>query len=112
MMRPKSAMFYVNSIHGVAKEFVRHVRRRLLDPDGTNRGDFLRETQTYAFKSISLIALDHKLGAFEEEEEEGGGGGSARREEAKRMVQLNEELVSIFPRLAFGVPTWIFLPPR
>ncbi len=101
MMRPKSAMFYIDSIQEVAGEFVDFVRTRL-DSDGVNRGDFLKDCQSFAFESSCLIALDYKLGAFKPE----------NREHVKEIMKNNDLLIELFPKLAFGLPTWMIFPPR
>jgi len=63
MMRLKSALFYVDPIQETAKDFVDYIRKGS-DADGVYTGNFMMDLQTWSFESITLIALDHKVGAF------------------------------------------------
>ena len=61
-MRPKSAMFYLNSLQDISKEFVEYVKRER-DSDGI-KGNFLDDMHRLGFESISFVALDTKMGSL------------------------------------------------
>jgi len=63
MMRPKSAHYYIKPIQETSREFVEYVRKGL-DENKVYSGDILTDLQTWAFESITIIALDYKIGAF------------------------------------------------
>ena len=101
MMRPKSAMFYIKEISEVAKEFVEYVRRNR-DAEGCNKEDFLESVHKYAFESISIIAIDTKMGCLRENPDP----------VMLQKLEVGQKIINIFPKLLFTVPTWNFSPPR
>ena len=62
LMRPKSAMFHLNSIEDVAKDFVDYIKRERNEDLVVN--DFLKDMNTFALEAILVVALDTKLGAL------------------------------------------------
>jgi len=102
MMRPKSALFYAEKIQDTAREFVAFIGKNL-DEKRVNRSNLSLDLFTWALESITIIALDFKLGAFKEEVSE----------EVKTFVDLHLEMGEIFPKLTFGLPIFTWLPnPR
>ena len=62
LMRPKSAHFYLDEIQEVVDEFMDFIKTQRSD-DSTIK-DCLPEIYRYTFESISLIALDARLGCL------------------------------------------------
>ena len=63
LMRPKSAHFYIDDIRKVSEEFMGFIKRQKSKDDNTIK-NFLPELFRYSFESVSLIALDTRLGCF------------------------------------------------
>ena len=102
MMRPKSALFYLDELQVVADDFIEYILRRR-DPETLVNGNFLRELHQWAFESISLAAIDQRMGLLEPNPDE----------EIKRLIKAVEVIVDGFADLAFGVPLYKILPnPR
>ena len=67
MMRPKSAMFYVDQLQEIGDEFVSFIRReRDSNPDRLIP-DLLLPCHRFALESITAIALDTRLGCLDPE---------------------------------------------
>ena len=62
LMRPKSAHFYLDEIQAVADEFMDFIRTQR--SDDSTISNCLPKIYRYTFESISLIALDARLGCL------------------------------------------------
>ena len=102
MMRPKSAMFYVNDTQRVAKDFVQYVRRIRDEKMVNSNEDFLDSFHKYAFEAISLIAINTRMGCFDENPDP----------VMLHKLEVGQQMISLFPKLMFSVPTWNYSPPR
>jgi len=102
MMRPSSALFYVDKIQSLAKELVAFIDRKK-DANHYFPGEFVNNLHAFAFESTVQFALDYKLGIFRENP----------NQEAKRLVDINTKISDNFHSLALGVPFYEYLPnPR
>ena len=64
LMRPKSALFYLDKLQGISQEFVDYIRRER-KPNSDLIPDFLPMTHRFGFESITAIALNSRLGCFD-----------------------------------------------
>ena len=62
LMRPKSAFYYLDEIQNVSDEFMDFIRKKRNDENVIE--NCLPEIYRYTFESISLIALDTRLGCL------------------------------------------------
>eukprot|EP00095_Tigriopus_kingsejongensis_P005254 maker-scaffold353_size198981-snap-gene-0.38 protein:Tk05254 transcript:maker-scaffold353_size198981-snap-gene-0.38-mRNA-1 annotation:"hypothetical protein DAPPUDRAFT_319971" len=101
MMRPKSAMFYIDPLMEVGEDFVIKLKRDCL-PNGTNPGDFLEYAHLFAFEAISVIALDARMGVLKE----------TLDPYTAESLEFGQKFLTGFPDLLMSLPFWRFLPPR
>ena len=68
MMRPKSAMLYIEPLEEIIEEFIEATDRKLASsPDGVSVNDFTSDLYSFALEAVTMIALDQHLGAFKKE---------------------------------------------
>ena len=102
LMRPKSAHFYLNEILKVSQDFVDYIKHKRC-PKTKVIKDCLPEIYLYTFESISLIALDTRLGCLKTQMDP----------EIKQVFQCTQDFLASFEDLFTGVPTWKYYPnPR
>ena len=102
MMRPKSAMFYLDKLQEIGDEFVAYIRReRDRRSDGTIP-DFLLPCHRYALESITAIALDTRLGCLESE----------IPQKVESYMKSIDGIMKTFPRMIISFPFWKYFPPR
>lgn len=65
LMRPKSAMFYIDEIQKVSGEFMNLIRLKR-SQDSNVIKDFLPQLYRYTLESITLIALNTRIGCLNE----------------------------------------------
>ena len=99
LMRPKSAHFYLKEIQEVSDEFMDFIRSQR-SPDRIIK-DCLPEIYRYTLESISLIALDTRLGCMK----------VPMDPEISKTFQASKRVLDSFLPLMHW-PTWKFLPPR
>ena len=99
LMRPRSAHFYLEEIQEVADEFMDFIRSQR-SPEKIIK-DCLPEIYRFTFESISLIALDTRLGCLK----------VPMDPDIARTFQASKRLLESFLPL-IQWPTWKFLPPR
>jgi hypothetical protein len=102
MMRPKSAMFYLDELQEIGDEFVAYIRReRGQRADGTIP-DFLMPCHRYALESITAIALNTRLGCLEPE----------IHTKVETYLKSIDGFMKTFPRMVLSFPSWKYFPPR
>lgn len=65
MMQPKVVRDYVDSVDGVAVDFVERIRR-MRDDNNEVPADFSNEMNKWAMESIACIVFNTRLGIFDE----------------------------------------------
>lgn len=100
LMRPKSALFYLDKISSIADEMVDFVRRER-DSDKMLE-DFLPVAHRFGLESINIIALNSRLGCF----------GNSLPEDVRNYMESIEIIVKKFPDLLLKFPWWKILPRR
>ena len=95
MMRPKSAMHYIEPLEQVVEEFFEYVDRELAaTPDKATIENFTPDLYKYALEAIVMIALDRKLGAFEEN----------LTEETAEMIRHVKSMFEALGEVQLGIP--------
>ncbi len=100
LMRPKSALYYLDDLQDVADDFVQHVRRKTNPETRINEGDLLKDLHMWGFESVSLAALDTRMGLLKANPDE----------EAQRLIKCSALIIENFPDLIFRSPLWNLLP--
>lgn len=90
MMRPKSALYYIDDMEEIASEVVNIIER---DSDSNQCYEINKITQEYALESVAYIFLGNRLGVLRGEED------------GKRLIQLSDELGPL-SQLIIGMPLW------
>lgn len=119
MMRPNSAMFYVDQLNEVTNDFLDHLEGNL-DQELVTQAktiipsfdawwfldlqmappDFLNHLQTFAFESICVPALDTRLGCFQKTPD------PEIKKVLESVIQLNRGL----PDVVYKFPWWKISP--
>ena len=66
LMRPQSAMFYIEKIQEVSKEFVEKIRRERNPRTLVIEQDLLEILHFFTFEAITLVATDNRMGIMRE----------------------------------------------
>ena len=90
MMRPKSALYYIDEMEEIASEVVKIIEE---DSDSNHCYEVNKITQEYALESVAYIFLGNRLGVL-------SGG-----EDGKRLIQLSDELGPLSQYIV-GIPVW------
>ena len=101
LMRLKSAMYYIDDLQEVGQDFVNYIRA-IRNPEDFTVQDILLESHRWAFESITLVALDTRLGCLKVNLDP----------VLKDVFDRTERVLGSFPRVLTSLPTWKFLPPR
>ena len=99
MMRPKSAMFYINQLQEVGQDFINYCRRRR-DKNGIMPEDHVSDLYKFGFESIAVVALDTRLGALDEKVASG----------TEDVLLAMADIINLFPDLMMGFPVWKISP--
>ncbi|KAJ4434892.1 hypothetical protein ANN_23463 [Periplaneta americana] len=99
-MQPRSAKLYVGPIDGVADEFVNKIRR-LKNRDEEMPANFHNELCKWALESISLVALDKRLGCLADN--------LAPDSEQQQMITAGIEIIEGFFKLDYGPSYWKYV---
>jgi len=94
MMRPKSALYYIDEMEDIAVELVEKIAS-LKGEDGKGIEDIHPFIQEYALEAVGCIFLNARLGALKGE----GDGG--------RLIEISEETLPMALKLFF-LPHWTF----
>ncbi|CAG0904012.1 unnamed protein product, partial [Cyprideis torosa] len=104
MMRPRSAMLYLDAISDVCDSFMTHVAH-LLDEKQETPEDFQYELYKWALEAISVVALDTRLGILDINHKPGS--------EADQMIDATNKMFDKLAHLEFApFPFWRFLPTK
>ena len=95
MMRPKSAMFYINQLQDVSRDFVELCRRKR-DANGVMQHNHLVDYHNFGIESIALIALDTRLGCLSEN----------TTDENKKAIDSARTIINEMGDLMMGVPMY------
>ena len=95
MMRPKSAMFYIDQLQDVGNDFVELCRRKR-DANGVMPDNHLDDYHSFGIESIALIAIDTRLGCLNE----------SVLPENKKAIDAAAVLIAEMGELMMGLPTW------
>ena len=102
LMRPKSALYYLNEIDTVAQDFVSLIRLLRSKEDQTI-DNFLPIIYRFTLESICTIALEQRIGCLNEPLDP----------EISKLFKSTKEVLGSYPDFMTGIPTWKFLPnPR
>lgn len=102
LMRPKSAMYFVDKLQVVSDDFVKYIKVARSEKDNSLGDDVLPHIYRFALESISLIALDTRIGCLEKEMDS----------ELNKVFNGIAFFVDAFPELLTRIPTWKFFNPR
>lgn len=68
MMRPKSAIHYMDPLEEIIEEFIEFTdRKRASSSDGVSVNDYLGDLYSFSLEAVTMIALDLRLGGLKEE---------------------------------------------
>ncbi|CAG0884942.1 unnamed protein product, partial [Darwinula stevensoni] len=99
MMKPKSALLYLQPMEKVAKEFVERMKS-IRDANGELPADFINELYKWA---VSLVALDRRLGCLEPN--------LSKDSPPQRMIQAVNDMFAAMNRTEQGaLPWWKIFP--
>ena len=102
LMRPKSALYYLNEIETVAQDFVSLIHLLRSNEDQTIE-NFLPIIYRFTLESICTIALEQRIGCLNEPLDP----------EISKLFQSTKEVLGSYPDFMTSIPTWKFLPnPR
>ena len=102
LMRPKSALYYLNEIENVSQDFVSLIRLLRSKEDQTI-DDFLPIIYRFTLESICTITLEQRIGCLNEPLDP----------EISKLFKSTKEVLGSYPDFMTGIPTWKFLPqPR
>ena len=101
LMRPKSALYYLNEIDAVAHDFVSLIRKLRSKEDQTIE-NFLTTIYRFTFESICTIALEQRIGSLNDPLDP----------EISKLFQAVKEVISSYPDFMIS-QSWKYLPqPR
>ncbi len=100
LMRPKSALFYLEEIQNISNEFMDFLRMQRSKEDKVIR-NALPEIYRFTFEAISFIALDTRLGCLKVPMEP----------ELGKVFAASKQVLSSFESLLIN-PSWKILPRR
>ncbi len=101
LMRPKSALFYIDELQDVSQDFVNFIRA-IRDPDDHTVNNFLPDIYRFTFEAVTLIALDTRLGCLKLDMDP----------EIAEVFQCSQKFLAAFPDIITALPTWKFFGPR
>ena len=101
LMRPKSALYYIDELQQVGQDFVTYLRN-IRDPNDFTVKNTLLEAHRFAFEGITLVALDTRLGCLKVDIDP----------ELSYVMDAVEKFLESFPQILTSLPTWKILPPR
>ncbi len=102
LMRPKSALFYVDGLQEVAQDFVIFIREKRDLGNGGTMNDFLPDIYKFTLEAITLVALDSRVGCLEPEMDP----------EIAKVFSATKVLFENFAPLLIDFPWWKYVPPR
>ncbi|XP_017767871.1 PREDICTED: probable cytochrome P450 49a1 [Nicrophorus vespilloides] len=95
MMQPRVAKMYIKTIENTAKEFVARVDQ-LRDENDETPADFLNEIHKWSLESIAKVALDVRLGCFDENADP----------DTQRLIDAVNTFFINVPILELKIPYW------
>ena len=99
-MRPNAALFYLDKISLIGDDMVEYIRR---ERNGDKIvSDFLAVAHRFGLESITIIALNTRLGCF----------GTSMPEDVCQYMRAIEVVVKKYPDLLLSFPWWKYLPGR
>jgi hypothetical protein len=101
MMRPKSAMFYLDKLQDISDEFASYIRRER-NPKDQTISDFLLPCHRFSLEAITEIALNTRLGCLRPE----------IPKEVKTYMEAVDGIMKSFPEMIMNFPLWKYAPPR
>ena len=105
LMRPKSAMYYLDEIQNVAQDFIKLIEEKRLSNDRNIIENFLPDIYRYTLESICVIAIEQRIGCLKNDS-------STLDSEIAKMFESMKAFLNSYPDFLSGIPTWKFLPPR
>ncbi|CAG0914444.1 unnamed protein product [Notodromas monacha] len=103
MLKPKSALQYLNSMQDVATDFIARVRL-IRDEKNEMPEDFQNELYKWALESVSCFALNTRLGCLDAV--------LSHDSDAQKMITATNETFDALNITENGAPFWMFFPSR
>ncbi|CAG9837179.1 unnamed protein product [Diabrotica balteata] len=105
LMQPKTVQQYTTRMDGVAKDLMKLIRYRMKS-EGTNQtsADFEKDLYKWALDSVSIIALNKKLGALNTNTD--------KNSDIYKFVLYIIRLFDLIFYLEFMPPFWKYLPSK
>ncbi|KAF4523553.1 hypothetical protein B566_EDAN012001 [Ephemera danica] len=100
MMQPRNSRNYATRIDDISQEFVSKIPG-MLDANKETPADFIKEIQKWALESISMVALDTRLGCLQSN--------LPADSEPYRLIHAADEIVELFFTLNLKFPLWKFV---
>ncbi|XP_059096485.1 probable cytochrome P450 49a1 [Tigriopus californicus] len=101
LMRPKSAMFYLDQIQDIGHDFVDFLDRKMsASEDGKTIRDLLPQLYNYGFEGSAAIALNRRMGVFRENPDP----------EVLQQLQEVRYVIEMLPELIMGIPWYRIIP--
>ena len=104
LMRPKSAMFYLEEIQNVTQDFIKLIEEKRSANENNVIENFLPEIYRYTLESICVIAIEQRIGCLKTD--------SSLDSEITKLFESMKAFLNSYPDFINGIPTWKFLPPR
>ena len=103
MLRPKSAHYYIDKLEGISNDFTNYIKSNRDEEDVIE--NFVKESRRFSFESISLVALDERIGALPTK--------NITLKDSEKVLLAMETANNVLGKMVFGVPTWKIYPdPR
>ncbi|CAH0560855.1 unnamed protein product [Brassicogethes aeneus] len=95
MMQPRAAKMYVKAIESTSQEFINRIKQLKDDQDEVPK-DFLNEIHKWSLEAIAKVALDQRLGCFDQ---------TADPNTQKLIDAVNTFFINV-PVLELKIPFW------